>query len=446
MSDGTASPSWAPPAPSARSCSPSCASARFPAREIVPFASERSAGRELEGFGTVQPLSDETIQGFDLAVFSAGATTSGAWAQRFVEAGCVVVDNSSRLAPRRRRPARRRRGQPARARAPPRADRQPELLDDAADGRAQADPRRRGDRAADRLDLPVGLRHRRQGGRGAARRRRAPCSTAPSRRAPSVYPHPIAFNVLGGAGNFADGDDYTDEERKMMFETRKILEAPDIGISVTCARVPGDRRRTPSPSTCRRATAIEPDAVRELLRTAPGVEVVDDPAQHGYPTALAGAGRDEVLVGRIRRDPSHRARAEPVGGQRQPAQGRRDQRRPARRGAARARARARARSPPERVWNRPVRQSSSRELHPPDGHRAQPRAKPGAAVSPPPRETSLRLAVAAAAGVRTTHDVALGERAAWPWAAAPRRRRRFAPGAARLAALRPGRRGGAGGR
>jgi aspartate-semialdehyde dehydrogenase len=69
----------------------------FPARELVPFASERSAGRELEGFGTVQPLSDETIQGFDLALFSAGATTSGEWAPRFVDAGCVVVDNSSRF-------------------------------------------------------------------------------------------------------------------------------------------------------------------------------------------------------------------------------------------------------------------------------------------------------------------------------------------------------------
>ena len=90
-------------APSAPSCWQKLRERGFPAREIVPFASERSAGRELEGFGTVQPLTDETIQGFDLAVFSAGATTSGAWAQRFVDAGCVVVDNSSALAPRRRR-------------------------------------------------------------------------------------------------------------------------------------------------------------------------------------------------------------------------------------------------------------------------------------------------------------------------------------------------------
>src|SRR4051794_31710020 len=68
----------------------------FPAADIVPFASARSAGRELEGFGTVQPLNDETIRGFDIAIFSAGGATSGEWAPRFVEAGAVVVDNSSR--------------------------------------------------------------------------------------------------------------------------------------------------------------------------------------------------------------------------------------------------------------------------------------------------------------------------------------------------------------
>ena len=58
------------------------------------------------------------------------------------------------------------------------------------------------------------------------------------RRPPSVYPEPIAFNVIGAAGNFADGDDHTDEERKMMFETRKILEDESIGVAVTCVRVP----------------------------------------------------------------------------------------------------------------------------------------------------------------------------------------------------------------
>src|ERR671939_1268194 len=77
---------------------------RFPAREIVPFASQRSAGRTLDGGLVVQPLSDETIEGFDLAIFSAGGSTSGEWAPRFVEAGAVVVDNSSKWRMSRRVP------------------------------------------------------------------------------------------------------------------------------------------------------------------------------------------------------------------------------------------------------------------------------------------------------------------------------------------------------
>src|SRR5215471_10765003 len=69
---------------------------QFPASEIVAFASERSVGRELDGGLVVQGLSDVSIQGFDLALFSAGGSTSGEWAQRFVDAGAVVIDNSSR--------------------------------------------------------------------------------------------------------------------------------------------------------------------------------------------------------------------------------------------------------------------------------------------------------------------------------------------------------------
>jgi aspartate-semialdehyde dehydrogenase len=89
-----------------------------------------------------------------------------------------------------------------------------------------------------------------------------------------------------------------------MFETRKILEAPDIGISVTCARVPVTYSHSESVNVQTR-DALEPDEARELLRNMPGIAVVDDPASHAYPTASAAAGHDEVFVGRIRRDPSH---------------------------------------------------------------------------------------------------------------------------------------------
>ena len=147
--------------------------------------------------------------------------------------------------------------------------------------------------------------------------------------APQVYPHPIAFNVLGGAGNFADGDDHTDEERKMMFETRKILGDESIAINVTCARVPVRNCHSES-VTLQTRDPLEVDEARDLLSRMPGLTMVDP-----YPTALGSAGRDDVFVGRLQR-PVARARPVPVGGVGQPAQGRRDQRDPDRRGPARA--------------------------------------------------------------------------------------------------------------
>ena len=275
----------------------------FPAREIVPFASERSAGRELDGFGTVQPLSDETIQNFDIAIFSAGATTSGEWAPRFVDAGCVVVDNSSRF--------RRDEDVPLVVSEvnPHALEHHCGLIANPNCSTMQAMVALKPILDAAGIERLIVSTYQCVSGTGVKAVQELEEQTHAVLHGvepppPSVYPHPIAFNVLGGAGNFKDGDDYTDEERKMIYETRKILEAPDIGISVTCARVPVISSHSESVNVQTR-DPIEPDAVRELLRGAPGVEVVDDPARNAYPTALAGAGRDEVFVGRIRRDPSH---------------------------------------------------------------------------------------------------------------------------------------------
>jgi aspartate-semialdehyde dehydrogenase len=274
----------------------------FPAGEIVPFASERSVGRELDGV-PCRALSEDSIQGFDLALFSAGATTSRAWAPKFVEAGAVVVDNSSAF---RRDPE-----------IPLVVS---EVNPDALEGHKGliANPN------CSTMQLMVALKpiHEAAGidrlivstyqsvsGTGVKAVReledqtRAALAGAPLPDA-TIYPHHIAFNVLGGAGNFAEGDDHTDEERKMMFETRKILGDQDIKIAVTCARVPVRNSHSESVSLETRDD-LSVEAARELLENMPGLVMVDDPASDGYPTALSSAGRDEVFVGRLRRDPTH---------------------------------------------------------------------------------------------------------------------------------------------
>src|SRR5213079_2662805 len=88
--------------------------------------------------------------------------------------------------------------------------------------------------------------------------------------APEVYPEPIAFNLIGAAGHFIDGDDHTDEERKMMFETRKILGDESIAINVTCARVPVRNCHSES-VTLQTREPLSVDAARELLSGMQGL-------------------------------------------------------------------------------------------------------------------------------------------------------------------------------
>jgi aspartate-semialdehyde dehydrogenase len=275
----------------------------FPAREIVPFASERSAGRELEGGLVVQPLREDTIQGFDIAVFSAGGSTSGEWAPRFVEAGAIVVDNSSKWRMHDDVPL-------------VVAEVNPEALD--GHRGIIANPN------CSTMQMVVALKPLHD----AAGIERLVVSTyqavsgtgkkavdellAQSRALlegeqppePRSYAHRIAFNALPHAGSFADGDDHTDEERKLINETRKILGDPSIRVSATCVRVPVVNAHSEAVNVQTRAP-LSPEQARELLAAAPGVTVVDDPAGARYPLAIEADGSDEVFVGRIRRDPGH---------------------------------------------------------------------------------------------------------------------------------------------
>jgi aspartate-semialdehyde dehydrogenase len=275
----------------------------FPAREIVSFASERSAGREIEGVGVVRALSDEAIQGFDLALFSAGGATSGEWAPRFVEAGATVVDNSSRWRMQDDVPLVVSEVNPEALAGHQGIVANPNCstmqmvvalkpLHDAAGierlviSTYQA-VSGTGKRAVDELlDQSHALLHERE------------IAT------PEIYAHQIAFNVLPHAGSFAAGDDHTDEERKLIDETRKILDDPSIGVSATCVRVPVVTGHSEAVNVQTREP-LSPEQARELLASAPGVTVLDDPAAASYPLAIDAAGRDEVFVGRIRRDPGH---------------------------------------------------------------------------------------------------------------------------------------------
>jgi aspartate-semialdehyde dehydrogenase len=119
--------------------------------------------------------------------------------------------------------------------------------------------------------------------------------------AASIYPHQIAFNALAQAGSFADGDDHTDEERKLINETRKILGDQEIKVSATCIRVPVVTGHSEAVNVQTREP-LSAERARELLAAAPGVTVVDDPANSRFPMAIDAAGKDEVFVGRIRRD------------------------------------------------------------------------------------------------------------------------------------------------
>jgi aspartate-semialdehyde dehydrogenase len=274
----------------------------LPIREWVPFASERSAGRELRGH-EVQPLREGTIQGFDIAIFSAGGSTSGEWAPRFVEAGAVVIDNSSKWRMHDDVPL-------------VVAEVNPEALDDHRG--IIANPN------CSTMQMVVALKpiqdaagierlvvstYQAVSGTGkkgvdellAQARALVAGDDVPD---PTVYAHQIAFNALPHAGSFPDGDDHTDEERKLVNETRKILSDPTIRVSATCVRVPVVNGHSEAVNVETREP-LSPEEAREVLAGAPGVTVLDDPANGIYPLAIDASGKDGVFVGRIRRDPGH---------------------------------------------------------------------------------------------------------------------------------------------
>jgi aspartate-semialdehyde dehydrogenase len=275
----------------------------FPAREIVPFASERSAGRELDDGLLVRGLSMDSIQGFDLALFSAGGSTSGEWAPRFVEAGATVIDNSSRWRMHEDVPL-------VVSEVNPEAlESHQGLIANPNCSTMQMVVALKPLHEESRIERLVVSTYQAVSGTG----RRAVDELLEQSHAllhdreiapPAEYAHRIAFNALPHAGSFAPDEDHSDEERKLMNETRKILGDPEIRISATCVRVPVVTGHSEAVNVQTRE-AISPGRARELLGRAPGVVVVDDPGAAAYPMATEAAGKDEVFVGRVRRDPGN---------------------------------------------------------------------------------------------------------------------------------------------
>jgi aspartate-semialdehyde dehydrogenase len=277
---------------------------RFPAEEVVPFASERSAGRELDGGLVVRALSDgPDLDGFDVALFSAGSGVSREWAPRFVEHGAVVVDNSScwRMVPE----------VPLIVTEvnPEAVDQHRGIIANPNCSAMQALVVLAPIHEAAGLERIVFSSYQSASGTGARAVEELKVQAHAILHemeppAPAVYPHRLAFNVLPQVETFKDGDDYTTEERKVIAESRKILGLPELRITATCARVPVMNCHSEALNV-ETQSDLSPDECRELLTAAPGVVVVDEPAAGRYPLPSEAAGRDEVFVGRIRRDESN---------------------------------------------------------------------------------------------------------------------------------------------
>jgi len=278
----------------------------FPVRELVPLASERSEGQNLEFMGgevTVQRLKPDSFAGVDIALFSPGATVSREFAPHAARAGAVVIDNSSAF----------RMDADCPLVVPEVNPRDVDLALKPGGRRIIANPN------CSTIQLVVVLKplHEAAGLErvivstyqsvsGAGQRgideleKQARALFNMEATANEKFPHRIAFNLLPEIGKDS-GNGYTDEEMKLVNESRKILGLPGLAVSATCVRVPVFYCHSEAAHLFFKRP-LAPDQAREILRKAPGVKVVDELKEHVYPMPLLGAGNDDTLVGRIRSD------------------------------------------------------------------------------------------------------------------------------------------------
>jgi aspartate-semialdehyde dehydrogenase len=274
---------------------------RFPLRQLTLLASSRSAGKKMSFRDQTLPvreLTADSFAGIDLALFSAGGAISRQFSPAAVQAGCVVVDNSSAF----------------------RLDETVPLV--IPEVNPEDVRSHRGIIANPNCTTAVTLMalyplHQAFGvnrifassyqavsGSGAKAieelRRQIDEITSGRPATKEVYPHQIAFNVLPQIDSFLPSG-YTKEEMKLENEGRKIMHHPSFRASVTCVRVPVYRAHSVAVSAeFERPVTVE--AARQVLQMAPGLDLVDEPENHRYPLPLEVAEKDNCAVGRLRKD------------------------------------------------------------------------------------------------------------------------------------------------
>jgi len=267
------------------------------------LASNRSAGKKILFMGkeyTVEELTQNSFKGVDIALFSAGASRSREFAPAAVKAGTVVVDNSSAF-----------RMDPNVPLVVPEIN--PQKIKEHKGIIAnpncstiigivpvwplhQANPVKRmvvsTYQAASGAGMSAMLELENQ-------TREILAGKPPTK---NIFPHQIAFNCFSH-NSLLGPNGYNEEETKLVKETRKIFDCPEIAITATCIRIPVMRAHCES-INLEFTNPITPDNVREILRKAPGVTVLDDREHNRFPMPIDATGKDDVLVGRIRQDES----------------------------------------------------------------------------------------------------------------------------------------------
>jgi aspartate-semialdehyde dehydrogenase len=278
----------------------------FPVGDLVLLASERSEGQTVEFRGqdyTVQRLKPDSFAGVDIALFSPGASASREFAPHAARAGAVVIDNSSAF------------------RMDPDC---PLVVPEVNAGDIEQAVRPGGRRIianpnCSTIQLVVAMKPLHDAARltkvvvatyqsvsGAGQKgideleKQTRGMFAMEEPEPKKFPHRIAFNLIPEIGPIT-ANGYTEEEMKMVNESRKIMGLPDLAVSATCVRVPVFYAHSEAAHlTFERDLSVE--EARELLKKAPGVKVLDEPKEHIYPMPLLAAHDDDTLVGRIRKD------------------------------------------------------------------------------------------------------------------------------------------------